>query len=372
MNKTEQQFIQLIRYVLGNSSMPEISDWSEIWKLACKNHLEVMIYEAGKSYQTVPVDVRKTMQNTAYQMIARGIQLKRAATQISTTLNINRIQGAPLKGIIIKDDYPNPYMRHMGDLDFYVKPEERNTIRTLMESIGGVFSGSESGDYQFNLNEQIRVEFHGRLLYRKSDKWIENYPDWTFVDEEHSCLSEEGYALNLIGHTVKDLSESGLGIRYILDQWVYRHRHQPQPNWDTVYARLREDGIYEVAQNIYNLSEYLFGDGHNSELISEMAEYVLDCGLYGDVKKNVAAEIAKAGGEKRAILHQIFRNRKEFENRFVWLKKYPFMLPAAWGLRLLQSVRKHGSIIRIWKKNIKRASAQEIEQQEQRLKRFGF
>ena len=278
------------------------------------------------------------------------------------------IHYAPLKGAILKNDYPQTRFRFMSDLDFYIKPEDRPTIRKIIESVGAKFKGTESGDEQFLFWDKIGIEFHGRLLYRKTKAGIENYPEWEFVDEEKDRLSDEGYALNLIGHAVHDLAGSGPGIRYILDLWIYRNRHKPQPYWKSVNERLRRDNILEAAQNLLNLSEYLFGNGEESPLMIEMADYVLKGGLHGDYKRGLSSEAANG----KALRKQLLRNRTEFENRYPWLKKYPFLLPIAWVMRIAQSWKRHKRKIISWQKDMHGVSSKDAEMQKQTLMRFGL
>ena len=165
-----------------------------------------------------------------------------------------------------------------------------------------------------------------------------------------------------------DLAGAGPGIRYILDLWIYRNRHQPQPDWEVVDERLKKDGIYAAASNLLNLSEYLFGNGEATPLMEEMTDYVLQGGLHGDYKRGLVSQAA----DGKAVLKQLFRNRTEFENRYPWLKKYPFLLPVAWVMRIIQSLKTHKKVISKWHKEVNGISTNEAEMQRQVLMRFGL
>ena len=368
MTTCEKQFVQLLRSVVSDEKAPVEVDWPGVWHLARRHHLETMVWEIAKSDPTLP-DALKAQMNAAHnKMAARDIRQSWCLQQIEEALCQAQIPYSLLKGAILKNDYPQTCFRFMSDLDFYIRPADRPEIRRTIEGIHGAFRGTESGDEQFLFWDTIGVEFHGRLLYRKGKTGIESYPDWQFVDTRRNRLTEEGYALNLIGHAVHDLAGSGPGIRYILDLWMYRNRHQPQPDWDAVDARLKKDNIYGAAHNLLNLSEYLFGDGKEAPLMLEMADYVLKGGLYGDYKRGLTSQAAN----EKAVWKQLFRNRTEFENRYPWLKKYPYLLPAAWGIRLVQSFKNHREIISNWNREVKKIDQQEIEAQKERLKKFGL
>lgn len=368
MEQYKKDFISILRAVVcqDGTNIPADADWDNIWSLANKNHLEAVVYAAA------PEEWKPMFASTYYSMVARTVRQEHFLEQMEYALSSAGVHYGLQKGSILKYDYPNPCLRFMSDMDLYIKPEDRPTIRTLMKTIGGVFSGTESGDEQFRFDGNLGVEFHGRLLYRKTPHGIENYPDWSLMDESKDRLTEEGYALNLIGHAVSDLSKGGPGIRYILDLWVYRHRHKPQPDWDVVWTRLQQDIIAEAAQNLIDLSEYLFTGEEATELVHEMADYILAGGLYGEAYRNAAAEAAKAGGKGKAVLRQFFRNREEFVNRYPWLRERLYLLPFAWILRGFNSLYRHPRIVRSWLNRMKAVNSQTIKEQNERLKRYGL
>lgn len=382
MTKENQLFIQLIRLAVTGEehlaeqidaqSMRNDADWDHLFSLARKNHLEALIFLALPLLHHVPQEAKKQFHNAYLKMFARNEQQQYWIDRVQQLLQEAGIPFALLKGSILKDSYPLPEVRYKTDIDIYIRPEDRSAIRALLEKNGGEFQGTESGDEQFTFSKLVGFEFHGRLLYRKTKTGIENYPDWSFVDTENNRLTEEGYALNLIGHAVGDLARCGPGIRYILDLWIYRSNHLPQPDWESVWDRLKRDGIFEAAKNLTDLAEWLFGDGQSTPLLEELADYILQGGLYGDSARGSAVEAALAGGKGKAFARQFFRSRKEFENRFPWLKKWPFLLPVAWIIRLFQTFRHHKKAVRHWKNRIQSVSERDIALQQDRMRRFGL
>lgn len=369
MVKAERDLIHILRKVIGQPfKLEEPIDWLSVWDLAQRHHLEALVYKVD--IDIIPDELQKEMSKTYAWTQSRTVLQGHYLQAIETALSNANIPYALQKGSILRNDYPNSFMRFMSDIDIYIRPEDRARIRTCMDSIGGVFKGTESGDEQFLFGNKVGVEFHGRLLYRKTDAGIENYPDWSFVDEKRNRLTEEGFALNLIGHVVHDLAGGGPGIRYILDLWIYKNRHQPQPDWKVVDERLRVDGIYEAAHNLLKLSEYIFGSGAETPLMLEMTEYVLKGGLHGDYKRGIAAEAGRGRGA--AIKSQVFRNRVEYENRYPWLKKYPYLLPVAWIIRIAASCRWNRNIIKSWLQGMKNIPQDMIDEQKLRLEKYGL
>lgn len=368
MTICQQQFVQIIRAAVLNEEAPDEVDWPGVLRLAQMHHLETVVWKVAENHPSLPDEMKLQMGNLFYSMVARDMKQDWCLDQIEQALSRAGVHFAPIKGALLKQDYPMTSFRFMSDLDFYIKPEDRSRIREALESIGAVFRGTESGDEQFLFWNELGIEFHGRLLYRKSRGGIENYSDWSYVEKDRDRLKEEGFALNLIGHAVHDLAGSGPGIRYILDLWIYRNRHTPQPDWNAVNEKMKQDGIFEAASNLLNLSEYLFGHFEESPLMVELADYVLEGGLHGDYNRGLASQAAKGN----AAWRQLFRTRSEYENRYPWLKQYPFLLPAAWTFRVFDSLRRHRKQIARWAHGMKNRSVDEIEMQKQRLARFGL
>ena len=369
MNDSRTDFVNIIRKAIDKPyRLSDEVDWKSVWEMAKRHHLEVLVYIASKDM--MPSDIKDEAYKTCVFMQRLAVLQDYSIQQIESKLSDEGIPYAILKGAVIRTDYPDFSSRFMSDVDFCIRPEDRPLIRKAMEEIGGAFKGTESGDEQFIINKIVNVEFHGRLLYRYSKNSMVNYPDWAFVKEDVNRLTEEGFALNTIGHAVGDLLSGGPGIRYILDLWILKNRHKPQPDWDFINDRLRRDGILKAANNLMDLSEYLFGEGAETPLMEEMAKYVLKGGLHGEYKRGLISESRE--GKLKAVFKQLFRNRTEFENRYPWLKKRPYLLPFAWLLRLGSSLKRNSKTINDWGKNIGGVTKQEIKEQKSTLKRFGL
>ena len=367
--------INILRFVVCGKefvSPPNNVDWKSLYDYALKNHLEVILYKFIKRKNCISDDLRKRIELDYFARIAINIKQDECIKQIDKILRNANIPYALQKGSVLKDDYPERDMRCMSDIDIYIQQSDRTRIHKLFIENGFSFRGTESGDEQFLLFDKIGIECHGRLLYRYKKNNIENYPDWNYVDTKNNRLTEEGFALNLIGHAVGDLYKGGPGLRYILDLWVYKNRHLPQPDWDSVFIKLKTDGILEAAENLIALSEYLFGELNPDEKIKDLANYILDGGLHGDARRARIIELVQGGGKNKAVYNQIIRNRTEFENRYLWLKKYPVLLPLAYLLRVVETIKKHKRYIFKWRKSILSISEEEIRIQKERMRKWGL
>jgi len=374
MNSTvNRQFIRLLRQALcGEVAAEEVQDWQGLWKLASRNKLETLLYSAVRSRTDMPQEVRERFEAAWRQDLLRDTRQEYEAERIGAAFKAAGVVFAAMKGLVLKHDYPESYLRYMTDIDFYIQTGDRDKIRQCLEELGSINTTHDCGDVAYDLPGGVHAEFHGRLLYRATGTGVIGYSDWARVDEEKNCLTEEGYALNLIGHMAYNLVTGGLGVRYVLDLWVYRHRHAAQPDWTAVMEQLKKDGLDQVTQNLIDLSEYWFGDGPGSELLDELGAYILEGGLYGLSSRNALSGAGLNGGKAGAVWRQVFRSREEFENRYPWLKRYPFLLPVAWGKRAVYTLTHNRKMVKQWSASLKQTSSSQIKEQAARLERFGF
>ena len=134
--------------------------------------------------------------------------------------------------------------------------------------------------------------------------------------------------------------------------------------------QLKRDGLIQIANNLLDLSEYWFGSAPGSELLNELGCYILEGGLYGMGKRETLSAAGLHGGKLGALKAQVFRSRDEFENRYPWLQKYPFLLPVAWMMRGMKSLRIHRGAMERWTKRLEQHDRDEVSAQRARLARF--
>lgn len=373
ISAANRQLIALLRRAVCGGALPEGPfDWDSLLLLAKRHRVEALLQYALNGAPGVPNHVRERLQNAWRHALMQDARQEYTARVIGEALAAQSIPYAPMKGLVLKEHYPSRELRCMSDLDFYIRPEDRGRIRAVMESLGAVVASTDSGDVNYEMPGRVLVEFHGLLLYRAGVGGVENYADWTCVVPGENRLTEEGYALNLIGHVIYNLAQAGCGARFVLDLWVYRNRHPAQPDWDAVFARLKADGLDRVAQNLLDLSEYWFGSGTGPELLDELGAYMLEGGLYGMGRRATLSAAGFHGGRLGAVKMQLFRSRGEFENRYPWLKKHPYLLPAAWVMRAVTSFRTHRDAVQSWTRQLSRDDREAIREQKERLQRFGF
>lgn len=207
---------------------------------------------------------------------------KRELNALSAALNAAQIPFMPLKGSVIRQYYPEPWMRTNCDIDILVHASDLDRATECLE-------------------RKLSYEFKGRgshdaLLVSKSGKHIElNYALSEGNDAAAQVLkSVWGNACNTgefrydmademlyfyhIAHMAKHFENGGCGIRPFIDIWALNHRAEFDKS--TRKALLKKGGLNTFAAQ--------------AELLSESTEqtedYILRGGVYGTNTNRVAVQ----------------------------------------------------------------------------------
>lgn len=84
----------------------EAVDWAGVWGLARRHHLETLVWSIAEKDGALPDEFRAQMSEENSRMIARDVRQGWCLDQIEKALEQAGIHYAPIKGAILKNDYP--------------------------------------------------------------------------------------------------------------------------------------------------------------------------------------------------------------------------------------------------------------------------
>ena len=148
--------------------------------------------------------------------------------QVCDAFESEHIQFVPLKGSVIRDYYPEPWMRTSCDIDILVHEEDLERASMLLGNVYG-YKKDESGTHDVSLFSQngTHIELHYKLseIYYESsaEKLIDRVWEYACPKEGkayYCVLSDEFFYLYHIYHMAKHFESGGCGIRPFLDLWI--------------------------------------------------------------------------------------------------------------------------------------------------------
>jgi len=373
----------LARSIAGKAyALPENVDWERVMCLAQAHDICPLFCDGLRKvpeyWQQVPEQIRQKLQQKYMKAIYWDAQRDYIRDQLKQRLTQEQVPHVFLKGICLKELYPEPALRTMSDIDALVYTRDYGKIGNIAADLGGVPCESDGNHNNFRFKNGVLVEFHPNLLHHSAFVGAQMNPGWQYVKQngESSAMemTEEGLYLNVLCHLAHHFVCGGVGVRFVMDVWVCRNLWKSQPDRVKVEQELAQMGLLEFARNIEALAECWFGSESMTEKLEELGEYILTSGTHGTSDRAIlnAVTLAPGGSPVAALWKKAFYPKGELEDRFPWCKGKPMLLPAAWFARAWGAVTKRGNLIQEWGKGVGSVGREEARQQRELLRRFGI
>ncbi len=207
------------------------------------------------------------------------------------------VEHMPLKGILLKEIYPLPEWRVMGDADILVRVSDRERIAALLRKMGYTEGRESDHEYLWCSPEGVRVELHKSLVPTYDGDLYAYFGDgWGRARRAagylyRRALSSEDAYIYLAAHMAKHYRDGGVGIKYALDLYLFRRTQR----MDEAYLsrELATVGIAVFEAGVIRLCRAWFEDGATDAVTRRMAVRLLSDGVYGDAQRAVVAESAR-------------------------------------------------------------------------------
>ena len=379
MNLESKLLIQALRRAVTGESVtiPEQLDWDMFLKLAHAHKVEGLAYTALKEQQ-LPAQVRTVLEKAYHQSIFRDVQLEYTKAQLQAALVDAGVNHIFLKGSVLKHNYPVPALRTMTDMDILVHTEDYEAIDRICKSLGGQLDAGDGNHRNFYFPNGVKIEFHPNIVHQASPVGTGINPGWQYAKKLPASgtmeLTEEGFYMSILCHLADHFVDGGIGIRFILDVWVFRNLRKESMDRVFTEQELETFGLLAFVQNIERLAEAWFGNEKTDPVLDELAEYIISSGSHGIANRAMlnAVSLSKGGSKASAFWGKVFYPRQELEDRYPWCKGKTWLLPAAWCTRAFRAVTTHGVHILTWSKGTSSVTDDQVAQQKEKLARFGI
>ena len=177
----------------------------------------------------------------------------------------NDIETVVLKGLVVRNFYPNAEFRTMGDADIVVKKEKLDKAINLLRDLGYEEYERTNVDICF-IKGSSRIELHWNLINQGRVNGGENFENniWNELitvkvgDEDALSLNYEDLAVHLFVHLIKHLADKGCGIRHFCDLVVLLESKEDEINWDSFWEKINEYKLEKSTKIVFYIcTEYL-------------------------------------------------------------------------------------------------------------------
>lgn len=356
--------------------LPEDTDLLQLAKIARQHRLAPFVYEALAGY-SLPEEASAILSSAYNKAIFRDAQFDHVQRLVRRVLEQQGIEHVFMRGICLKQDYPQSALRTMTDIDVLVHTRDLSAIRKAMKPLDAEIGFSDGNHRSYIFPPNTEVEFHPMLLHCGCAVGTGINPGWQYVPggQPGACkeMSPEGFYLNVMCHFANHFFSGGAGIRFVLDIWVCRHLRKQQPDRAFVERELDRVGLLDFARNVELLAECWFSGVPMPDSLREMEEYIFTSGLHGREDRAMLNAIcfSPKGTGVSALLKRAFHPKEDLENRFDWVHGRPWLLIPAWCARAFGALTKRRNEVFRWGKGTQQFSAAQVAAQQEKLRRFG-
>lgn len=351
MNSDLVFMLRLLGGVITESEFPEEvpnTDWNKILEISKRHNITNIIgYGVMSGKYNVPEPIKTEFMKGVSVCIQIDTIQQNAIKVIFDEYEKNAIDYMPLKGTVLKKMYPQSDMRNMSDADILIKKKDYESAQKVLVHLGYTFVGESDHEFNFKKDPFIKIELHKHLVPSYNEDLYAYYGDgWKLAKPLEKSyryeLSNEDFFIYLFVHFVKHYRDAGVGIKHILDLWLYTKK-VTDINLEYVSEQLNHMNLGVFFKNICTMMECWFEEREYDELSGEITGFIISSGVFGTLKNSASAsairthmdkDITKAG--KNKYLNLVFPPFIYMKQIFPVLEKAPVLLPFMWIVRLIK------------------------------------
>lgn len=334
--------------------LPEDTDWDLLLRF-CHFHGVGAMAAMGLEgcMELLPPEQAEAWLQEKNKSIRRSMLFNAERQAVSEYLTQIGCRHVLLKGSILQTKYPRIGMRWMNDTDILVDGSFRDTIRAWMEERGYAVRlyGENNVDvyqkapvYHFEIHTALFGGYRDAELARYYQKLERQLLESAGPMERQ--MNREDFFIYLIAHAYRHMNRRGIGIRNLVDLYVFCH------NWgvpDAAYTRqeLEKLGMWEFADSCVSISMKLMEEHSDRPLTDSEKDLLLEfftSGTFG-TGEQVMQRLVQNGEQtvtrkKRIayVLRRMFPHHEAMAKDYPVLKRHPWLLPWYWLRRLLKGL----------------------------------
>ena len=396
-NKAYKENSQATNNVGENNS--EANNIGRFYYIAKKHNLVSLMEQAmEKMGFESDSDIWKRWLKEKNQLIYKSVLMDVEREAIQDFFEENNIWYMLLKGMVIRKYYPAPELREMADNDILFDNKYSKEVYDFMTA-----RGYKSDDYNKGYHDEYlkppayNFEMHRQLVSSKErPKWYEYYKDVKSIlindanGKNQFYFSDNDFYVYFIVHTYKHFLNSGMGLRTVLDVYLYLNNLQDKLDFNYIEEQLKKLDAYDFEQTFRSLAFKMFGenakegnaaadelqdsfDAKEQDMLREsfdakkqdklcgsfdakeqdkwwnsfddkehdMLSYILDAGTYGNLENSVAHKMGYTKGEKKKasdkakyIFRRLFPSMDTIEEFFPFFYKHKWAIPFLYIYRI--------------------------------------
>ena len=314
---------------------------ARVYRLAAKHDLAHIVGQAASQLSLPDWEAVKKAKDAAMSALLRSLRLEQALTESCSVLEQAEIPHIPLKGAILKQLYPESWLRTSCDVDILVRPQDLKTaVAALEEKLGYVAGKPGMHDVTLQCPGGAHMELHFDLVEegRAGEAAAILRTVWETAKPQKPgayCMEmdEALFYFYHIAHMAKHFETGGCGVRPFIDLWLLDRQGAHGA------ALLEKGGLLAFAEAAGKLSRVWLEEAPYDPLSREMEDFLLHGGVYGSADNRVALNQSARGGRLGYLRSRVFAPYVKLKSYYPILEKHRWLTP-------VMQVRRWGWLLR--------------------------
>ena len=305
---------------------------SELLKLAeCHDLTHIVGYAMQKNNLLPKNEIGEAFEKAIFKVVYRYERNNFELSRICSTLEEGEIPYIPLKGAVVKDYYPEPWLRTSSDIDVLIKEADlEKACQLFQEKLD--YKSNYFGNYDVSLNSKsgVHIELHYKLEATGDgnvDKVLANVWQRSHLKENtnyHYIMSDGMFYFYHLAHMYKHFKYAGCGVKMVLDTWLLEGL--PFKNSQERDSLLQEAELLSFRKAILDTAKFWFSNGEINDTVRLVEKYIINSGTYGNiVNKAIASKLKK--DEKISLINKLWKPYDELKYWYPSLQNNKILLP---------------------------------------------
>ena len=363
LTATETQFLHIVKAAVSGGELPEEAvDWPAMFTLASQQKLLPILFEAARKTPAAGENAAlfaATKQQVVGQVLHQTLRSAEFAA-LYGSLRTAGLHPVVVKGQLCSRLYPLQDHRISADDDLFIPDAEFMACHEALLANGlttdtpaDELSTADEVSYT-KKGSPLYIELHRHLFDSAEDAHDElNHflADFTPVEMDgFLAMPPHEHLLYLILHAYKHFVRSGIGLRQFCDIGLWARAYRDRIDWQRlhdqcagVHAATFAAAAFCIAGDDLGIELDLPAPWEDAIDVAPLLHDTLCGGVYGSNdytrlhSSTVTLNAVKASrtGGRSSMLRTVFPPRRALARRYPYLKKHPYLLPAAWAQRLV-------------------------------------
>lgn len=350
MTKEEKFLVDVCNAYLADNRLdiPDDIHFNELYRIAKHHNLLSIchcVLNKQKDVSALPQDFLNAVKNNFFDSIYVYELQKNCLDELEAILTASQIRYILFKGILLRELYPVPESRTMGDIDVLIDPSNKDSVKKLLINAG--YDCSQHDNVYSYQKNGVMIEVHTRLISEFGDEAFNDAFDNASFKELTGVFNDSYHAAYIIAHIAHHFIDYGAGIRHILDLAVMQKKKNI--DIDTVIGILKPIKLDTFAKVILSVCSEWFGEG--AKLIEDTQktqDFICTCGAFGNLRENTGVVVSRRILQKNKNLssfkikmYHAFPSyeRMRHMSYINFVDGKPWLTPYAWCYRIFYNLK---------------------------------